>query len=175
MRSAFSTALVFVGVLVVGAVGLKVSHPDRSMKELVTGGEADPDWMADSVMVTPFDPAENCLAVPRQMVDYLESHLVPAGQVTLRHPRAYRPGNFVRPYYISAELDGEGLEGDGQVATWSATSLTPGDGTTVKAEEDLAAAWSDLADGRRTDDWDRSMFEGHLFVSDECVRAEERG
>ena len=177
MRSALSTVLVFLAVLAVGVVGLRLRHPERSMEELVRGDgdEEETTWEGRAVVEAGADPAADCLAVPQRMVDYLQSHLHPAGEVTLRLPRAYWAGSFVRPYVIAAELDGEGLESGGDVATWSATSLTPGDGVEVKAEDDLASRWSDLPDGRATDAWERDLFEASLFLAGECVRAEERG
>ncbi|HEX2204187.1 MAG TPA: hypothetical protein VHG91_12845 [Longimicrobium sp.] len=117
------------------------------------------------------DPAEHCLAVPGRMMDFLKGALREEG-VTLRNARAYRAGNFVRPFFVAAEIDGPGMEDDGQVATWSATALTPGDGVVVMAEDDLAARFSTLPDARVTDGFDRGMFVSHLSVAGDCVRDE---
>lgn len=120
----------------------------------------------------PFDPAENCLAVPGRMTDYLEERLRGGDSLSLRNPRAYRAGNFNRPFFIAAEIDGPGLEGDGQVATWSASALTPSDGFVVMAEDDLAVRFSTLEDARATEHFDRRMFTGQLPFAGDCVRAE---
>lgn len=120
-----------------------------------------------------FDPAENCRAVPGRMMDYLRGTLRGGDSLSLRNPRAYRAGNFTRPFFIAAELDGPGLEGDGDVATWSATTLTPGDGFVVMAEDDLAVRFSTLEDARVAEkELDRTMFTGHLSFAGDCVRAE---
>lgn len=125
-------------------------------------------------VLPPFDPAENCLAVPGRMADYLKERLR-GDSISLRNARAYRAGNFVRPFFIAAEIDGPGLEGDGQVATWSASALTPSDGFVVKAEDDFAVRFSTLEDARATDDFDREMFASHLSFAGDCVRAEIAG
>lgn len=170
MRKYLGAFAAFALVMVTGLVGMKLMHPHRSLGSLVRGEERD--VLGDTAVVyAAGDPAAECRAVPERTVGFLRQGLNEG--VTLRIPRAWWAGNFSRAYFIAAELDGPGLEGDGHVATWSITSLTLGDGTEVMAEDDLAAQHSRFPDARVTDDFDRSMFASSLSYAGDCVRAEE--
>jgi hypothetical protein len=173
MKALPGAVAIFVAVLAVGTLGARIAHPGRSLGSMLEGDDAD---AADSRVIDlpEADPASGCLAVPRRMLDHLEQALTGEGK-SLRLARAYRHGNFERPFYVAAEIDGPGMEGDGEIGTWSANALTLTDGTVVKAEEDVAAANSAFPDGRTTDGYDRGMFESGLALAGDCVRAEEAG
>ena len=49
-------------------------------------------------------------------------------------------------YFVSAELDGTGLEGDGDIMTWATES--PGGAQAIYALDDLALEHSDYRDAR---------------------------
>jgi hypothetical protein len=49
-------------------------------------------------------------------------------------------------YFVSAELDGSGLQGDGDIATWATES--PGGAKAIYALDDLARKHSDYRDAR---------------------------
>ena len=174
MKTLPGALLIFVGVLGLGMLGAKVMNPHRSFGEIV-GGD-DRDYASDTMAVDfpPWDPAANCLAVPKHTLDYIEKALTGEG-VSLRAVRAHRPGNFARPFIIAAELDGPEMEGEGEIAIWSATGLTLSDGLEIKAEDDLAARYSSFPDARVTENYDRTMFAGHFPTAADCVRAELSG
>lgn len=157
----------------------EVTHPVLAEGEhaaATAGDDADvPEADASADGVSGDDaPGEDggeeaeCLAVPRRMLSYLEQSL-DAG-VRLVDARAVRVDGAGRPYAIAAELEGEGLEESGDVATWSASGLRPGDGTVVMAEDGLAAAYSTHSDARDQDRGD--AFERALAAADRCVEAE---
>ena len=140
-----------------------VSEADAS------GADASADGVSgDDVPGGGGDEEAECLAVPRRMLSYLEQSL--GAGVRLVDARAVRVEGFERPYAIAAELEGEGLEESGDVATWSASGLRPGDGTVVMAEDGLAAEYSTHSDARDQDRGDD--FERALAAADRCVEAE---
>ncbi|HEU0052833.1 MAG TPA: hypothetical protein VFQ39_06635 [Longimicrobium sp.] len=190
MKTLPAAVLIFAGMLGAGLVGSKLAHPNRSFGSIVRGEhEAEPfdTVILDSVQVAvdaeemeaddegdaavvevPPVPAAECLAVPRRMVAHLAGGLNGEGK-TIRLALAVRGVSPERPFLIAAELDGPGLEGDGDVAVWSANSLTLGDGTRVMAEDDLAAGHSGFDDARGGGGPDADALNGAVG----CVRAEE--
>ena len=70
--------------------------------------------------------------------------------LTLGKARAVRSDDFARVFFISAELDGPGLEGEGDVATWMTNRLR-GTGKLIYSVDEIANEFSDWGDGGATD------------------------
>jgi hypothetical protein len=153
------------------AAAADVSGTDGSGRDVSAADASEADASRDDVSGDDGDAADaECLAVPRRMLSYLASSL--GAGVRLVDARAVRLEGFERPYAIAAELEGEGLEETGDVATWSASGLRLSDGTVVMAEDDLAAEYSTLADAREEAHDRDGAFERALSAADRCVEAE---
>lgn len=95
------------------------------------------------------DEAEaRCVDVPRDAMDRISEGLT--GDVRLTSAVAVRSGDYEEVYMIAGELDGPGLEGEGDVGVWASNSLEPGGGLTL-AVDGVANEFSDWPDGGGTD------------------------
>jgi hypothetical protein len=91
---------------------------------------------------TPTRAAGRCTAVPRPLVKTIATRLtVPE---TLRNAQAVRSATK-RVWFVSAEIDGPGLAGDGQIGTWAKSGpLAPGGGVILSVDTVFAqvlSAW----------------------------------
>lgn len=59
----------------------------------------------------------DCLNVPAHKVDQIEAGLTVQGGGSLRKAEAVRSGAHRSVYFVSADLEGPGLEGPGHLAT----------------------------------------------------------
>lgn len=95
------------------------------------------------------EPESDCERAPRALVDQISVGLTVTGGGTLRAVRAVRSSDFERAYFVSAEIQGDGLEGDDEIATWATNRL---DGTgLVYAVDGVASEFSDWGEGGQTD------------------------
>lgn len=94
--------------------------------------------------------ADDCLQVPPEKVSQIEAGLTVYGGGSLQHARAVRSGAHEHVYFVSADLEGPGLEGPGHLATWAVTRLD-GSGGMVLAVSGQAKEFSDWPDGEKTD------------------------
>jgi hypothetical protein len=69
-----------------------------------------------------------CTFVSGVFVTELESALTVSGGGSLRAAYAVRSNDFEKVWFIAAEIQGLGMEGDDEVAIW-ATNIPPGSGT----------------------------------------------
>jgi hypothetical protein len=60
----------------------------------------------------------------------------------LKGAKAVKSNDFESVYYVSAELQGPGLEGSGDIATWATNSLKAGEGLILAADA-VAKEFSD--------------------------------
>ena len=67
-------------------------------------------------------PASACVRVPPVVVSAIASGLN-VDKATLNNAWAVRSTEFQRAFMVSAELDGPGLDGPGDIATWTANAL----------------------------------------------------
>jgi hypothetical protein len=105
------------------------------------GGEASPTEQASS----------RCMDVPPDLVNGIETGLTPSGGGTLRNAQAVKSDDFKRVWFISAEIDASGMEGDGDIATWAKSGpLAVGDGL-IMSVDSLAQEFSDWGPGDTTD------------------------
>lgn len=63
--------------------------------------------------------SDRCEEVPRALVNTIAGRLT-AGE-RLRSARAVKSSDFKSVWFISAEIDGPGLDGDGEIGTWAKT------------------------------------------------------
>ena len=65
--------------------------------------------------------SDRCEQVPRALVNTIAGRLT--AQERLRNARAVKSSDFksVSVWFISAEIDGPGLDGDGEIGTWATT------------------------------------------------------
>jgi hypothetical protein len=62
--------------------------------------------------------SDRCLDVPQNLVNDMATGLAVRGG-RLLNAQAVRSKDFKRVYFISAEIDGPGLEGSGEIGTWA--------------------------------------------------------
>jgi hypothetical protein len=98
------------------------------------------------------DASARCENVPQALVDAMEEGLeVTGGGGTLTNAKAVKSNDFERVYFISADIDGPGLEGPDDIGTWAKSGpLRVGEGL-ILAVDGVANEFSDWGDGRKTD------------------------
>jgi hypothetical protein len=111
--------------------------------------------------------SDRCEAVPRALVDTIASRLT--GRETLRDARAVKSGDFGRVWFVSAEIDGPGLDGDGEVGTWAKTGpLAVGTGRILSVDTVFAQQLSGW-DAGDTTYADVTMADDGAEASRRCV------
>jgi hypothetical protein len=117
--------------------------------------------------------SERCENVPQGLVNAIASGLTVQGGGTLSHARAVKSDDYRKVYFISADIDGPGLEGSDDVGTWSKSGpVRVGDGL-IFAVDAVANEFSDWGDGRTTDAM-LSMEDDGAEESQDCVEAASR-
>jgi hypothetical protein len=91
-----------------------------------------------------------CQPVSAALLEAIASGLTVSGGGKLRNGFAVKSEDFSEVYFVSAEIDGPGMEGDGEVGTWATNSLEPGGGL-ILAVGGLAHEFSDWGHGEQTD------------------------
>ena len=69
--------------------------------------------------------------------------------MTLRNAQAVKSEVFKQVHFVSAEIDGPGIDGSGQIGTWAKRGSL-GDGGGVISVDGFALEYSDWADGSRS-------------------------
>lgn len=90
-----------------------------------------------------------CLEVSPEKVGGIESGLEVQGGGSLRNVKAVRSGSHAEAYFVSADLQGPGLEGDHEIATWMTTDIEGYGGLVVSVSEH-AKGFSVFPDGAQT-------------------------
>jgi hypothetical protein len=126
------------------------------------GGDDDDGEPTETAPVTaaagsPCEPASSDVMTP------IGNKLMPEG-VRASDGRYVRSEDYERMYFVSAELDGPGLEGGGDVATWATTSV--GGAEAIYAVDDLAKEYSDW---RPADEVDVTIDDHGAQESRDCV------
>lgn len=75
----------------------------------------------------------NCEPVSPELSSHILQGLTIEGSGELRNAQAVRHDSTW--VFVSAELDGPGLEGDGQLGTWVVSASLPGSGVVYAADE----------------------------------------
>jgi hypothetical protein len=145
------------------------------LASLGCGSESTPNGTPatqDAVATTPGEPQPRsdvlrCTEPPDALVTAIASSLTVAGGATLRDAKAVvGSANVPLVVFVSAEVDGKGIAGDGEIGTWTLTIEEDGYGR-VYAVGGSAGALSHWAGPRST----FSMEAEGAKVSVGCVRS----
>ena len=133
-----------------------------SVLALAACGGGDDDEATATAPVTaavasPCEPASSDVMTP------IGNKLMPEG-VRVSDGRYVRSDDHEQMYFVSAELDGPGLEGEGDVATWATPSV--GGAEAIYAVDDLAKEHSDW---RPADEVDVTIDDHGAQESRDCV------
>lgn len=90
-----------------------------------------------------------CERVSSAVLNAIAEGLTVSGSGTLRNGYAVKSKDFSRVYMVAADIQGVGMEGEGEVGVWATNSL---DGTgLIFAVDGLAKEFSDWGHGDETD------------------------
>ena len=122
------------------------------------------------VPARPTAAVANCIATPESATAIAEGLTVQGGG-TLRDAFAEELG-FVSGFVVAAEIDGPGMEGDGEVGTWSVGELGGGP---IVAANSIAQEFSDwgaaAAEGSSADQArDAVANSAEASAAEDCVR-----
>lgn len=109
---------------------------------LVAAGCGDDDEDSEGTATAPLTAAaaSACAAATSDVMTPIGNKLMPEG-VRASDGRYVRSDDHERMYFVSAELDGPGLEGEGDVATWATPSV--GGAEAIYSVDELAMEHSD--------------------------------
>lgn len=116
-------ALVATAAVVVGGCGREAGNPP------VQGGGA----------------ASRCETAPAALVQAISTGLTITGGGSIRNAKAVKSAAFEKVWFVSADLEGSGLEGSDDIATWATNGLN-GVGM-IFAVGAVANEFSDWGDG----------------------------
>lgn len=110
-----------------------------------------------------------CESVSPTTLEAIASGLTVTGGGTLRDGQAVRSEDFERVWFVAAEIDGSGIEGDGEVGVW-ATNGDPASGEvgSIFAVDTYAQESSDWGPGDQTDD-ELTMADDGAQEAQDCV------
>jgi hypothetical protein len=112
--------------------------------------------------------SDRCDAAPKPLVDAIATGLTVQGGGTLRQAQAVKSEDFERVYFVSAEIDGAGMEGLGDIGTWAKSGPLRVGGGLILSVDPAAIEFSDWGDGGKTDA-QLSMEDDGAEASRECV------
>lgn len=161
-------ATVWIGLLLfVACTGGGTDAGDREQEVAVRD---EPSYTAQA---TPERELGDCIQISDEILatkfqDTLKESYRQQG-AKLRDARAVKSEDRENIYYVSAEVDAPGLEGDGDYLTWATTSLEPYGGMTYSVD-DPTVEFSTWGDGRQTRAELGDMSERGVRESRRCVR-----
>jgi hypothetical protein len=112
---------------------------------------ADSDNRTESPQATgpPTTVPGRCEKVSNAVLNAIAKGLTVTGGGTLRNGYAVKSDDFSKVYMVAADIEGTGMEGNGEVGVWATNSL---DGTgLIFAVDGLAKEFSDWGHGDTTD------------------------
>jgi hypothetical protein len=114
--------------------------------------------------------SDRCRNVPPGLVQAIETGLTVTGGGTLTNAKAVKSDDFKRVYFISADIEGSGMEGanSDDIGTWAKSGPLRVGGGLIFAVDATANEFSDWGDGRKTDA-QLSMEDDGAEESKECV------
>lgn len=115
---------------------------------------------------TPGADESRCLAVSAQKLESILP-LTASGGGTLRDAYAVKSLDFSKVWFIAAEMDFAGGEGDGEIGVWATNDLEPVVG--FFSVNGLALEFTDWADGPSSDA-QLSMSDDGASEAEECVK-----
>lgn len=95
--------------------------------------------------------SSRCRSVPPALVSAIETGLTVTGGGTLHNTQAVKSRDFNRVWFISAEIDGPGLEGEGDIGTWAKSGPLAVGGGLILSIDAVAQEFSDWGHGDTTD------------------------
>jgi hypothetical protein len=119
--------------------------------------------------------ADRCRNVPKSLVDAIEAGLTVTGGGTLTNVKAVKSTDFKRVYFISADIEGSGMEepNSDDIGTWVKSGPLRVGGGLILAVDATANEFSDWGDGRKTDA-QLSMEDEGAEESKDCVKDAQR-
>ena len=112
-------------------------------------------------------PDSRCEAVSQAMLDLIDDQLTVDGG-SLRNGFAVKSEDYENVYMIAADIQGPGMDDDGQVGVWAANGLEPEGSLIILAVDGLAKEFSDWFDGDQTDA-QLSLADDGVDEARECV------
>lgn len=97
----------------------------------------------------PDAPASRCQAASAGLVASIEEGLNVAGGGSLRNAQIVKSNDFENAYFVSADIEGEGMDGD-NIGTWVTNAPQGGSGLLYSVNA-LAEGFSDWGPGGQTD------------------------
>ena len=91
--------------------------------------------------------ADRCASVPQVAIDALEEGLTVVSGSHLSRAATVKSRDYMSAHSVSAEIDGPGIEGTGDIGTWVTDQLDGRSG--FFAVNSVANVFSDWGDGRR--------------------------
>jgi hypothetical protein len=113
--------------------------------------------------------SSRCHDVPRALVTAIATRLT--AQETLRNAQAVKSGELKRVWFISAEIDGPGLQGTGDIGTWAKVGPLAADGGLILSVDSVFA--QELSGWPRGDTTyvDATMDDDGAEESHDCVNS----
>lgn len=139
-------------------------------------GDSEPEASDEPEQEEAAEPeakSERCLDVPPEIVDTILAGLTVTGGGTLRDAQMVKSSDFEAIWFVSAEIDGSQIEGDGEIGTWATNAPKDGYGLTYSVDG-YAKEFSDWGDGGKTDA-NFSMSDDGAEESKDCVRQSGSG
>jgi hypothetical protein len=124
---------------------------------------------AEPPPATTADESSRCKKVPPGLVKAIESGLTVTGGGKLTNAWAVKSEDFKRVYFISADIDGTGLEGPDDIGTWAKSGPLRVGGGLILSVDSVANEFSDWGDGRKTDA-QLSISDDGAEESQDCVQ-----
>jgi hypothetical protein len=97
------------------------------------------------------EESTHCRNVPPGLVNAMEEGLSVTGGGTLTNAHAVKSEDFKRVFFVSAEINGAGMEGSGEIGTWAKSGPLRAGGGLILAVDSFANEFSDWGDGGETD------------------------
>ena len=130
------------------------------------GSAVDPKASGTVATPTPTASTSRCLAVSARKLKSILP-LTADGGGTLRDAWAVKSSDFLSVWFIAAEMDFDGAEGDGEIGVWATNDLEPVVG--FSSVNSLALEFTDWADGPSSDA-QLSMSDDGASEAEECVK-----
>lgn len=155
-------ALVFAGVVLSGG-------EDESPAPATDAPPAAAAAETEAAEPPATEPESRCVPVSQPKLDAIASGLTVTGGGALRDAWAVRSSDFEKVWFVSAEIDGSGIEGDGDVGTWATNEISSEAGL-IYSVGGIANEFSDWGDGGATDAG-FSLSDDGAGESAECARS----
>ena len=136
------TGAVLIGLIIIGAIA-------SSGEQTKTENSKQEQTSQPTETEKPVEQANRCLEVPEAVVASLNEGFNTEGLI-LRNAKAVKSSDFESVYFISADIQGAGLEGEDDIATFTTNSLESGGGIYMSVDR-VAKQFSVFPDASNTD------------------------